>query len=682
MKLRYHHRLYRRVTSILIISALLVTMTLTGTAPAFAESDIIVKLNGNILTTDTSPKIVNSRVLLPMRIIFEAVGATLEWNGATQVITAKKDDTVVIIQVGSNTAKVNGSVKVLDTPAVIENNRTLVPVRFVTESLGCKVDWDKINRIVSIQTSAGESGADSTQTADLPKDKTGNFVSGERLMEDTDFYYAQNKQAKFKADTVVEFYPKTGYISQGVLAQNTELEYAPGKSTVFKANRPVTFNSKGYVEKADLAEPTTLEYAPNQSLLFKDMTVEFSDNGYVARGIPVEDPELRFQDGVRTLFSKDKEVAFYPNGNVRKATPKRDAYLQYNQDKLSAPAKLDNTDGHSATFPAGEEVSFHPNGLVEKGVLYQDTALPYNYNQYLVFKKGSTVTFSSDGYVTKGIIRDNQYLPYREDKHLDVAPSQEVVFEKGLLKEATLLYDTKLEYRSDSELEFKAGTRVYFNDKGYVIRGTLTSGSKIKYDPTWEVLIMGDKEVEFNSQGYIKSGYLADYFSSDKAVYAEHTKIEFDDNGKVLYGTLRDGVSLPLGNGYSVECKAGTEVFYHPNYTVKEATLRSQAKLPFSHDLTNANQILLMGDTKITFNEKGYISSATLFQDTLLSYAKDQVAEFKGGTVIEFYDSGYVKSGTLKKDTELNTNLDTVYHAPAGCKVYFDTAGLLERVER
>ena len=136
------------------------------------------------------------------------------------------------------------------------------------------------------------------------------------------------------------------------MAEDTELEYAPEKSAVFKSNRPVAFNSKGYVQKADLAEPTTLAYAPNQSLLFKAMTVEFSDNGYVTSGIPMEDNELRFQDGVRTLFAKDKEVAFYPNGNVRKATPKRDAFLQYNQDKLSAPAKLDNTDGHSATFPS------------------------------------------------------------------------------------------------------------------------------------------------------------------------------------------------------------------------------------------------------------------------------------------------------------------------------------------
>lgn len=682
MKLRYQHRLYRRVASILIISALLVTMTFTGTAPAWAETDIIVQLNGNILTSDTPPKVVNSRVLLPMRTIFEAVGATLEWNGATQVITAKKDDTVIIIQVGSNTAKVNGSVKVLDTPAIIENNRTLVPVRFVTESLGCKVDWDKTNRIVSIQISTGKPGTDPTQPVDLPVDTTGNFVSGERLTEDTDFYYAQNKQAKFKAETIVEFYPKTGYISQGVLAEDTELEYAPEKSAVFKSNRPVAFNSKGYVQKADLAEPTTLAYAPNQSLLFKAMTVEFSDNGYVTSGIPMEDNELRFQDGVRTLFAKDKEVAFYPNGNVRKATPKRDAFLQYNQDKLSAPAKLDNTDGHSATFPAGEEVSFYPNGMVEKGVLYQDTALPYNYNQYIVFKKGTTVTFSSDGYVTKGIIRDNQYLPYREDKHLEIAPSQEIAFEKGILREAVLLYDTKLEYRSGEELEFKAGTKVCFDDKGYVTRGTLTGGSKIKYDPNWEVLIVGGKEVEFNSQGFIKTGYLGDYFSLESAIYAEHTKIEFDDKGKVIYGTLRDSVSLPLANGYKVECKAGTEVYYHPNYTVKEATLKAQTKLPFSRELTNANQILLMGDTRITFNEKGYISSATLFEDTLLSYAKDQVAEFKGGTVIEFYDNGYVKSGTLKKDTDLNTNIDTAYHAPAGCKVYFDTAGLLERVEK
>lgn len=681
MRLQIKSRLSRRIISLLVIPALVVTLTLMGASPVAADSDIKVLLNGSSLTSDTPPIVVNSRVLLPMRSIFEAVGATIEWNGANQVVTAQKGDTIIVIQVGSQTAKVNGLVKVLDTPAIIENSRTLVPVRFVSESLGCQVGWDKDNRVVTIQTAPGaQSGP--VEPSDVTTDRTGNFVSGERLTEDTDFYFNQKEKTQFKAGTIVEFYPKTGYIKTGVLATDTELEYAPGKSVLFKANKPVNFSSKGYVTEGDLAQPMELEYAANQSLLFKSATTQFSDQGYVTSGVAMEDNELRFQDGVRTLFAKDKVVAFYPNGNIRQATPKRDAFFQYNQDKLASPTDLTNTNGNSATFPAGEEVSFYPNGLIEKGTLYQDTSLAYNFNQYMVFKKGSEVTFDANGYVHKGIIRDNQYLPYRDDKHLDIAPSTEVVFEKGILREAVLLYDTELEYRSSEKLEFQAGTKVYFDDEGYVTGGTLTGGSKIKYDPNWEVLIMGGKEIAFTPQGYIKTGYLADYFSFEQAIYKEHTRIEFDDKSKVIYGTLRDSVSLPLANGYKVDCKAGTEVYYHPNYSVKEATLKAQSKLPFSRDLTNANQIRLAGDTKITFNEQGYISSATLFEDTLLRYAKDQVAEFKGGTLIEFYDNGYVKSGTLKKDTDLNTNIDTAYHAPAGCKVYFDTAGLLERVEK
>lgn len=94
------------------------------------------------IETDVPPTIVDNRTLVPVRAIFESLGATVEWDDSTRTATGTTADTVVVIQIDNSTAYVNGEERTLDVPAQIINNRTMVPARFVSEALGCDVTWD------------------------------------------------------------------------------------------------------------------------------------------------------------------------------------------------------------------------------------------------------------------------------------------------------------------------------------------------------------------------------------------------------------------------------------------------------------------------------------------------------------------------------------------------------------
>lgn len=116
------------------------------------NTNISVFLNGNEIIFDQPPVIQNGRTLVPLRAIFEALGATVDWDGNTRTVTATKGDTIVKITIGDNKLYKNGKVIELDVPAQIINDRTLVPVRAVSEAFDCKVDWDGETKTVIITT--------------------------------------------------------------------------------------------------------------------------------------------------------------------------------------------------------------------------------------------------------------------------------------------------------------------------------------------------------------------------------------------------------------------------------------------------------------------------------------------------------------------------------------------------
>ena len=134
--------------NILIAGALLATAGFSGVANA----DIAVQLNGQPLATSTAPVQMNGRTLVPLRDIFEALGATVNWNAAAQTILATRGTTQIGLAINNRTASVNGSPVTLDQAATLIDGRTFVPLRFVAEATGAKVDWNGAMQTVSILT--------------------------------------------------------------------------------------------------------------------------------------------------------------------------------------------------------------------------------------------------------------------------------------------------------------------------------------------------------------------------------------------------------------------------------------------------------------------------------------------------------------------------------------------------
>lgn len=135
-----------------------VKLTKTGaqTGANTAEStkptpnQINATLNGNYIAFDQPPVNVNGSILVPMSPIFAAMGATVQWDGKAKKVTGTLEHTTVILAIGSKEATVNGIHKSLEVPAQIMGGRTMVPIRFISESLNAKVTWDQSTKTVII----------------------------------------------------------------------------------------------------------------------------------------------------------------------------------------------------------------------------------------------------------------------------------------------------------------------------------------------------------------------------------------------------------------------------------------------------------------------------------------------------------------------------------------------------
>ncbi|MGM9936828.1 MAG: stalk domain-containing protein [Candidatus Ornithomonoglobus sp.] len=123
-----------------------------GGAVVQAADDISVTIDGKALSFDVEPQIIEDRTMVPMRAIFEALGADVYWDSISNTATGIKGSTVVIIGIGSDKLYKNDTSVELDVPAALVDGRTLVPVRAISEAFDCTVSWSDSTRTVSITT--------------------------------------------------------------------------------------------------------------------------------------------------------------------------------------------------------------------------------------------------------------------------------------------------------------------------------------------------------------------------------------------------------------------------------------------------------------------------------------------------------------------------------------------------
>ena len=190
-----------------IISCLVaVCMAAMSFVTVHCEDNIKVILDGKTLKFDVQPQIIDERTLVPMRVIFEALGADVEWEEETQTINARRSDTdlfYISMRVGDKTIH-KESVKAnlptsndieLDVPPVIIDGRTLVPVRAVSECFGCKVECDGESQTVIVESNS-DNNTDTDVPTPSPTETPVNSVNTIEYNADNEQYASYMKEFK------------------------------------------------------------------------------------------------------------------------------------------------------------------------------------------------------------------------------------------------------------------------------------------------------------------------------------------------------------------------------------------------------------------------------------------------------------------------------------------------------
>jgi len=195
-----------------------VIMLMALTTTSFAQLPLRVVVNGDRVNfPDAEPFIDdNGRTQVPVRFVSEALGAEVGWEGSTKTVTISQGDKEIKIVIGKKDYTINGEKNLMDTEALLKEERTFVPVRFVSEGLGARVDWDPAVRTVYIDTREKGSTKD-----DTPKDGSIIEVDGYLVPNDTNIIIAKARSSK-----VVETYISINFMRPNFEKQIEDLTFA------------------------------------------------------------------------------------------------------------------------------------------------------------------------------------------------------------------------------------------------------------------------------------------------------------------------------------------------------------------------------------------------------------------------------------------------------------------------
>ncbi len=188
---------------LLITIAAAVALAAAAGTTALADDSINVIVNGEAIdfSGDQAPIIQNDRTLVPFRAVFEKMGAKVDWYEDSQLCEATYGSITVNLTIGENVMYIGDAATVeVDVPAQIINDRTMVPVRVISEGIGATVNWDEETRTVTVDTPELTEGFPSevsyvTESASVSNEKNGMTIAFDYPVV-TDKYTAADKLNK------------------------------------------------------------------------------------------------------------------------------------------------------------------------------------------------------------------------------------------------------------------------------------------------------------------------------------------------------------------------------------------------------------------------------------------------------------------------------------------------------
>lgn len=192
----------KKIISMMLAATLAISSMICVSA---ADEGIKVYLEENKINFDVQPQTINDRTMVPIRAIFEAMGANVTWDDATQTAISTKNNTTVKMTLNSTTEYINDVAYEMDVTPVIIDGRTLAPARYVAEAFGYYVNWDSMTQSVLISKNAN---FDISQVKDGTREhpyKFGDTISVTVYDYDDNFERIPSKTAKITLNSLVSF---------------------------------------------------------------------------------------------------------------------------------------------------------------------------------------------------------------------------------------------------------------------------------------------------------------------------------------------------------------------------------------------------------------------------------------------------------------------------------------------
>lgn len=308
--------------------------TVPDNTPAQGTSaNPVVYLDGKKLSFEVAPIIQEGRTLVPLRAIFESMGAQVGWNAAARTVTATRAGIKVILPLGSLQPTVNGQVWPLDVPAKIVNDRTLAPLRFVGEAFGGKVNWDQATYTVTMTSPASQGKPTSVVIAEGPvnlrsgpgteQNQVDQAQVGERLpiLAERDGWYQVSRSGR------------TGWVAGWVV------------NVAWEANEPLPDPNLPIQEEPPVTPPPSRPEKPGADVIW--LSCQKDEGGYqvgIESGAAIEaDIKERSREVIYKIKDRQVEGKYYFEEKLAK-------------EKLTIKGENDGDDVVvTVAFPSGTE---------------------------------------------------------------------------------------------------------------------------------------------------------------------------------------------------------------------------------------------------------------------------------------------------------------------------------------
>lgn len=163
-----------------------------------------IKINDKALESDMEPQIIEGRTMVPVRAIFEGVGAEVDWNADTKTVTGKMGNNNVTMVVGEKAMTVNGKKINMDGTVMIIDSRAFAPARYVAEAFGYDVSWNGDTKEVLINDKVESPAAVTTKEAVTTTKETLIETTTEKAEEKTTKKTSETTTAKKAVETTTE----------------------------------------------------------------------------------------------------------------------------------------------------------------------------------------------------------------------------------------------------------------------------------------------------------------------------------------------------------------------------------------------------------------------------------------------------------------------------------------------